>query len=451
MNVHLYIHTGNAAFEGDDLGHELARIFREQAGKVDGVSDLADFNVSVRDVNGNSVGTFYSAGEDRAPDGDKPYLLASLEVFTAAFEDTPGDEVARILREAAGKLEEGNFDFGLRDYNGNRVGAVLLEAEEPAAGNDNNGGGGSDEPEPRDPLIGDELQAGNGQWWTVGRVEMVSNRNGTTRPEPLYLLVNNDEESVFDFKYANELKAAFGDENRRKFGYYVNLDERGQFNADVRDETGNSIFVVSIGQSGEEDESNPVEDGFMSHTEDIEGLAEYLADLGVMRADDELLTMRDFEKYQDRVTDLGIAAKEAYERSQQVYWYGRITAQESERAFLESIGVDVAGYAAGNSTFAVKLTPEAKVALEGLGTSFPADLLKFTDQDRFVATKELPVEDMPDEMLKPYQAFLHFAASGKADLSEDTVKCELALVQARLTHPTEATRDAGHSSPALDL
>lgn len=40
----------------------------------------------------------------------------------AAFEDEPSTEIGRILRDAAERIGEGNFDFPLYDVNGNNVG-----------------------------------------------------------------------------------------------------------------------------------------------------------------------------------------------------------------------------------------------------------------------------------------------------------------------------------------
>lgn len=57
--------------------------------------------------------------------------------------------------------------------------------------------------------------------------------------------------------------------------YHINLDERGEFYADVRrdDETIFEIKGFDI-----------FEDGFMQHKNDIGGLREYLGDLGLLRA-----------------------------------------------------------------------------------------------------------------------------------------------------------------------
>lgn len=60
-----------------------------------------------------------------------------------------------------------------------------------------------------------------------------------------------------------------------EYGYYINLDERGEFYADVRDQNGNTIFEV---RNDEEDGSiGLVEAGYMRDPHDLSGLADYLA------------------------------------------------------------------------------------------------------------------------------------------------------------------------------
>lgn len=54
-------------------------------------------------------------------------LSLSIETGNAAFGDSDEErnaELARILRAAACRVENGDTEFTLRDFNGNRVGAV---------------------------------------------------------------------------------------------------------------------------------------------------------------------------------------------------------------------------------------------------------------------------------------------------------------------------------------
>jgi hypothetical protein len=77
------------------------------------------------------------------------------------------------------------------------------------------------------------------------------------------------------------------------YGYYVNLDERGEFYADVRDHQENSVFELRSGPDGTID---LIEDGYMKHKTDLDGLEAYLKEISILSADAELLTMSEFEE-----------------------------------------------------------------------------------------------------------------------------------------------------------
>lgn len=80
------------------------------------------------------------------------------------------------------------------------------------------------------------------------------------------------------------------------YGYYINLDERGDFYADVRDADGSTVFEIRAGESLGEDESSIFEDGFMRDKHDLSGLTEHLRSLGVIPQDAEVLTASEFEQ-----------------------------------------------------------------------------------------------------------------------------------------------------------
>lgn len=65
----------------------------------------------------------------------------------------------------------------------------------------------------------------------------------------------------------------------RHLEYFIDLDERGEFRADVRDGS-KTIFDI--------EGFDIFEDGFMRDQSDIGGLLTYLKDLGVARAGDSL-------------------------------------------------------------------------------------------------------------------------------------------------------------------
>ena len=83
------------------------------------------------------------------------------------------------------------------------------------------------------------------------------------------------------------------------FGLYVNLDERGSFQADVRNEDGNTVYEIKAGNELDEDESSIFDDGYMKDKNDTEGLTEYLRSLSVIPADGRILPMSEFESELD--------------------------------------------------------------------------------------------------------------------------------------------------------
>lgn len=77
------------------------------------------------------------------------------------------------------------------------------------------------------------------------------------------------------------------------FGYSINLDERGLFAADVRDEDGVSVYEIAQDEDGEID---LIMHGFMRHTRDLEGLRQALVQIGVLEATDRLLPLAEQER-----------------------------------------------------------------------------------------------------------------------------------------------------------
>lgn len=66
------------------------------------------------------------------------------------------------------------------------------------------------------------------------------------------------------------------------YEYYINLDERGEFYADVRDADGRTVFEIG-GENGYP-LAEIVTDGYMDHGRDVCGLADYLRDVGILPA-----------------------------------------------------------------------------------------------------------------------------------------------------------------------
>lgn len=64
MQMMLEIDCGNAAFDDDDCGAELARIMESIAGRLRDISNLeGGFSFSLHDRNGNRVGSAWFEGE----------------------------------------------------------------------------------------------------------------------------------------------------------------------------------------------------------------------------------------------------------------------------------------------------------------------------------------------------------------------------------------------------
>lgn len=92
----------------------------------------------------------------------------------------------------------------------------------------------------------------------------------------------------------------------KTFGYFINLDERGQFNADLRDFDNNTLMTVT--NEEQDDDGNElygeiglVEAGYMKHGRDLSGLADYAIQMGLIPAGSTVLASNDFERKQEEV------------------------------------------------------------------------------------------------------------------------------------------------------
>ena len=54
---------------------------------------------------------------------DTSNFTLNIDCENAAFEDDAAPELARLLREIAGRIESGSMAGNIRDINGNRVGS----------------------------------------------------------------------------------------------------------------------------------------------------------------------------------------------------------------------------------------------------------------------------------------------------------------------------------------
>ena len=69
----------------------------------------------------------------------------------------------------------------------------------------------------------------------------------------------------------------------RIFQYFINLDERGEFYADVRKLDGTTVYEIRCPGVDEED-TTIFDDGFMNDKHDIDGLKAYLQDIKILPA-----------------------------------------------------------------------------------------------------------------------------------------------------------------------
>ena len=53
----LVLSTDNAAFEGENLGPEIARILKSYANSIQELEDPEELESRLRDINGNTVGS----------------------------------------------------------------------------------------------------------------------------------------------------------------------------------------------------------------------------------------------------------------------------------------------------------------------------------------------------------------------------------------------------------
>lgn len=74
--------------------------------------------------------------------------------------------------------------------------------------------------------------------------------------------------------------------NQPIYVYVVNLDERGDFYADVRNaRTGETVYEI---ESDEDGSIEPITDGNMIHKDDLEGLKKYLVSIKIIEDDSAL-------------------------------------------------------------------------------------------------------------------------------------------------------------------
>ncbi len=328
------IGTENAAFE-DARDEEVARILAETADKLDRGVRSPDEGFPLFDINGNKVGEAIPDSLANAT-GLKPYRdgqHVTLEIATdnAAFGgDQKAHEVARLLR-SAGELLLAGRNVILRDSNGNRVGG-LEEHVRHAPSTDGtvyvrlSDIGDPDSYDWRLVTDDGEIEAiaqrlglpYYGAAWTGVMTSLgdgVADQDAkvfvaeSTHPWERfaeYLQVVEDEQVLApalererEARLAAR-KAAEADLSKL-FGYYIDVDERGSFLADVRNAEGKTVFEIKAGSELAEGESSIFDDGFMKNKADVAGLTEYLQSLSVIPNDARVLPRAEYEQELDEI------------------------------------------------------------------------------------------------------------------------------------------------------
>ena len=134
--ISLTIETGNSAFESD-MNHEIARIIDAAADKILEGDLSPGSSISLRDFNGNNVGSLRDGDDAQFPGIDNDRFVLSFSTENDAFlGSAKHDECAEVLKDAAEMIRGGKVDFKLFDVNGNTIGfakqEVAIEAAIPA-------------------------------------------------------------------------------------------------------------------------------------------------------------------------------------------------------------------------------------------------------------------------------------------------------------------------------
>ena len=132
------------------------------------------------------------------------------------------------------------------------------------------------------------------------------------------------------------------EEYPKAFKYFINLDERGEFYADVRNPQGDTVFEIKG--------FDIFEDGFMNDKADMGGLKEYLVSLGIMTDDQQLFKMDPSLERIAQFTPKMMPGQEPYTEEE----YKKVTdmigdaslgdpGEEGEEVFLREDAEDVLG------------------------------------------------------------------------------------------------------------
>lgn len=127
--------TANAAFTDIGRDNEIARIIKDAADEIVDFDVIRPISIPLRDINGNTVGRVKYDNE--LPRGEP--LDGTVRLSIKGLDDgvngsqmggmSEGEECARMLREAAKQIANGERIFTMRDTNGHVVGKTEWREE----------------------------------------------------------------------------------------------------------------------------------------------------------------------------------------------------------------------------------------------------------------------------------------------------------------------------------
>ena len=116
-------------------------------------------------------------------------------------------------------------------------------------------------------------------WTKMSQYQVVDNDFNRAHYSNIIGKIFDSPPSYAQVKEINETQEPINNEGRT-FEYYINLDERGDFFADVRNQDGDTVFEIKG--------YDIFDDGFMKHKDDLDGLKNYLVDLGIIEPRDHI-------------------------------------------------------------------------------------------------------------------------------------------------------------------
>jgi hypothetical protein len=131
--------------------------------------------------------------------------------------------------------------------------------------------------------------------------------------KPLFYIDLEEEKTMFELNdlgagiigaktledFGSSMKDSVASKGGHTYFYWIDMDERGEFSAHVDNPHGKTVFEIPDAEAMED----LIQDGFMRHTSDIDDLAEYLKDRGIMGKNDTLVESNWYMNEEDEEED----------------------------------------------------------------------------------------------------------------------------------------------------